>query len=101
MEQLDYNLLFRWFVGLRSDDAGWSPTTFSKNRDRLLNGERRDGVLRRRADPRGHGALLSDEHLTVDGTHPRAPDLARTNAPEAGSPEPKAAGRRVTVSAAC
>ncbi len=39
MEQLDYNLLFRWFVGLGMDDAVWSPTTFSKNRDRLLDGD--------------------------------------------------------------
>jgi transposase len=39
MEQLDYNLLFRWFVGLGMDDAVWSPTTFTKNRDRLLDGE--------------------------------------------------------------
>jgi transposase len=39
MEQLDYNLLFRWFVGLGMDDAVWSPTTFTKNRDRLLDGD--------------------------------------------------------------
>src|SRR5690606_29997848 len=39
MEQLDYNLLFRWFVGLNADDPVWSPTTFSKNRDRLLAGD--------------------------------------------------------------
>ncbi|MET0166780.1 MAG: transposase, partial [Vicinamibacterales bacterium] len=39
IEQLDYNLLFRWFVGLGMDDAVWSPTTFTKNRDRLLDGE--------------------------------------------------------------
>src|SRR3954449_5922778 len=39
IEQLDYNLLFRWFVGLGLDDAVWSPTTFSKNRDRLLTGD--------------------------------------------------------------
>src|SRR5687768_17831979 len=39
MEQLDYNLLFRWFVGLGIDDAVWAPTTFTKNRDRLLDGD--------------------------------------------------------------
>ena len=39
VEQLDYNLLFRWFVGLGMDDAVWAPTTFTKNRDRLLNGD--------------------------------------------------------------
>ena len=45
MEQLDYNLLFRWFVGLGMDDAVWAPTTFTKNRDRLLDGRHRRGVL--------------------------------------------------------
>ena len=39
MEQLDYNLLFRWFVGLEMDDPVWVPTVFSKNRDRLLAGD--------------------------------------------------------------
>lgn len=68
MEQLDYNLLFRWFVGLGMDDAVWSPTTFSKNRDRLLDGDIAaaffDAILIH-ADSAG---LLSDEHFTVDGT---------------------------------
>jgi len=68
MEQLDYNLLFRWFVGLNMDDAIWDASTFSKNRDRLLDGEIArvffEGVLEqaRQKD------LLSDEHFTVDGT---------------------------------
>lgn len=68
MEQLDYNLLFRWFVGLGMDDAIWSPTTFTKNRDRLLDGDIAaaffEAVLRH-ADSE---ALLSNEHFTVDGT---------------------------------
>lgn len=68
MEQLDYNLLFRWFVGLGIDDAVWSPTTFSKNRDRLLAGDVAaaffDAVLIHAETAR----LLSDEHFTVDGT---------------------------------
>ena len=68
MEQLDYNLLFRWFVGLGIDDAVWSPTTFSKNRDRLLGGDVAavffDAVLIHADTAR----LLSDEHFTVDGT---------------------------------
>ena len=68
MEQLDYNLLFRWFVGLGMDDAVWSPTTFTKNRDRLLDGDIAaaffDAVLIH-ADSK---QLLSDEHFTVDGT---------------------------------
>ena len=68
MEQLDYNLLFRWFVGLGIDDAVWSPTTFTKNRDRLLNGDVAAGffeAIRRHADS---ADLLSHEHFTVDGT---------------------------------
>jgi transposase len=68
MEELNYNLLFRWFVGLNMDDAVWHPTTFTKNRDRLLAGEVAaaffDAV---RAQTRTAG-LLSDEHFTVDGT---------------------------------
>src|SRR5213592_2607835 len=68
MEQLDYNLLFRWFVGLGMDDRVWSPTTFSKNRDRLLDGDIAaaffDAVLLHADSER----LLSDEHFTVDGT---------------------------------
>src|SRR6202045_3706938 len=68
MEQLEYNLLFRWFVGLGMDDAVWAPTTFTKNRDRLLDGDIAaaffDAVLIHADTER----LLSDEHFTVDGT---------------------------------
>jgi transposase len=68
MEQLEYNLLFRWFVGLNMDEPVWVATVFSKNRDRLLEGDIAerffDGVLKqaREAD------LLWDEHFSVDGT---------------------------------
>lgn len=68
MEQLQYNLLFRWFVGLSMDDAVWHPTTFTKNRDRLLQGEiaaRFFDAITTQARAEG---LLSDEHFTVDGT---------------------------------
>ena len=68
MEEIDYSVLYRWFVGLSMDDPIWSPTTFSKNRDRLLAsdvaGAFFDGVV---AQARAAG-LLSDEHFTVDGT---------------------------------
>ena len=68
MEELNYNLLFRWFVGLNMDDAVWHPTVYSKNRDRLLEAEvaRKffDGVV---AEATQLG-LMSDEHFTVDGT---------------------------------
>ena len=62
MEQLDYDLLFRWFVGLGVDDAVWDVTVFTKNRDRLLDGEIAAKFLRAvLAQPRVK-ALLSDEH---------------------------------------
>jgi transposase len=68
MEQLEYNLLFRWFVGLNMDEAVWVPTVFSKNRDRLLEGDIAerffDGVLNQAQE----ADLLSDEHFSVDGT---------------------------------
>ena len=68
MEQLDYNLLFRWFVGLNMDEAVWDATTFTKNRDRLLEGDIAQEFFTAVLDQaRGHG-LLSDEHFTVDGT---------------------------------
>jgi transposase len=66
MEQLDYNLLFRWFVGMDMDEPIWAPTVFTKNRDRLLNQDIARSFFRRvveRAQP-----LMSDEHFTVDGT---------------------------------
>lgn len=68
IEQLDYNLLFRWFVGLGMDDPVWNATTFTKNRDRLLDGDIAAAFFEevtREAKARG---LLSDEHFTVDGT---------------------------------
>jgi transposase len=68
MEQLDYNLLFRWFVGLGMDDAVWSPTTFSKNRDRLLDGDVAAAFFNAILIHADTERLLSDEHFTVDGT---------------------------------
>jgi transposase len=68
MEQLDYNLLFRWFVGLSMDAPVWDVTVFTKNRDRLLEGDIAAKVLAAvLAQPRVK-ALLSDEHFSVDGT---------------------------------
>ncbi len=68
MEQLEYNLLFRWFVGLNMDEPVWVPTVFSKNRERLLEGDVAerffDGVLSQAREK----DLLSDEHFSVDGT---------------------------------
>jgi transposase len=66
MEQLDYNLLFRWFVGLTMDNRVWDPTTFTKNRDRLLNQTIARSFFQHVVE-RAQG-LMSDEHFTVDGT---------------------------------
>src|SRR5204863_8167515 len=66
MEQLDYNLLFRWFVGMDMDEPIWAPTVFSKNRDRLLNQDVARSFFRRVVE-RAQG-YMSDEHFTVDGT---------------------------------
>jgi len=66
IEQLEYNLLFRWFVGMEMDEVVWNHAVFSKNRERLLNEEIAEGFFRRvleRAKP-----YISDEHFTVDGT---------------------------------
>jgi transposase len=68
MEQLDYNLLFRWFVGLNLDAPVWDVTVFTKNRDRLLDGEVATAFFEQvLAQAQAHH-LLSDEHFTVDGT---------------------------------
>jgi len=68
MEQLDYNLLFRWFVGLAMDDPIWAPTVFSKNRDRLLAGDIAREFFHEVVELARRRGLLSDEHFTVDGT---------------------------------
>jgi transposase len=68
MEQLDYNFLFRWFVGLSLDERVWDATVFSKNRDRWLAGEVADGFFAAVLSQARAQGLLSDEHFTVDGT---------------------------------
>lgn len=68
MEQLDYNLLFRWFVGLSMDAAIWDPTVFTKNRDRLLSGEVAQKFLAAVVAQARSRDLLSDDHFSVDGT---------------------------------
>lgn len=92
MEQLDYNLLFRWFVGLNPDDPVWVPTVFTKNRDRLLEGNIAEAFLQailHAADQRG---LLSHEHFTVDGTLLEAWASQKSFRPKDGSPPPAADG---------
>lgn len=68
MEQLDYNLLFRWFVGLGIDDPVWVPTVFTKNRDRLLDGNVAQAFFEAVLAQSREKDLLSSEHFTVDGT---------------------------------
>jgi transposase len=68
MEQLNYNLLFRWFVGLNAEEAVWDPTVFTKNRDRLLAGEVAQAFFAEVLALAREHQLLSDEHFTVDGT---------------------------------
>src|SRR6266536_5031364 len=90
MEELDYSLLFRWFVGLGIDEEVWDATVFSKNRDRLIEGEI---AVRFFAAVRGQlerSGLLSDEHFTVDGTMleawaNRRSFREKTDPPERGS----------------
>ena len=68
MEQLQYNLLFRWFVGLNLDEPVWVPTVFSKNRDRLLEGDIAEKFFALVLEQARAAKLLSDEHFSVDGT---------------------------------
>jgi len=68
MEEVDYNILFRWFVGLNLDDPVWDATVFTKNRDRLLEAEVAKEFLTRVVAQAGAKGWTSDEHFTVDGT---------------------------------
>ncbi len=68
MEQLAYNLLFRWFVGLSANEPVWHHTVFSKNRDRLLEGAVSEQFFSLIVQQARAKRLLSDEHFTVDGT---------------------------------
>jgi transposase len=68
MEEMDYNLLFRWFVGLNADDEVWDATTFTKNRDRLLEADVAKEFLAHVVEQARVEGLTSDEHFTVDGT---------------------------------
>jgi transposase len=86
MEQLDYNLLFRWFVGLELDEQVWVPTVFTKNRDRLLKGEIAEAFLHGVVREARRRRLLSDEHFTVDGTLLEAWASQKSFQPKDGPP---------------
>jgi len=89
MEELNYNLLFRWFVGLNMDDPVWHPTTFTKNRDRLLAGDVAAAFFDAVTAQARTAGLLSDEHVTVDGTQLEAwASLKSVQRRDAGPGEP-------------
>jgi transposase len=88
MEQLDYNLLFRWFVGLDLDDPVWDPTVFSKNRERLLAGDIAQAFFEEVLVEARQRHLLSDEHFSVDGTLIEAWAGHKSFRPQGGSDGP-------------
>ena len=93
MEQLHYNMLYRWFVGLGADDPVWIPTVFSKNRDRLLKAEVARKFLAELLTHRQVRALLSDEHFSVDGTQVQAWASMKSFVAKDGSGDPPSPGR--------
>ena len=93
MEQLDYNLLFRWFVGLSMDEAVWDATVFCKNRDRLLDGDIAVRFMAGVLNLPQVSRLLSDEHFSVDGTLIEAWASMKSVQPKDGDGAPPAAGR--------
>jgi transposase len=95
MERLEFDLLFRWFVGLGVDDAAWDHSVFSKNRDRLVDGEVAAKFLRAVLAQPGVKRLLSMDHFSVDGTLIEAWASMKSFKPKSGSNDPPggAAGR--------
>ena len=93
MERLEYDLLFRWFVGIGVDDAVWDHSVFSKNRDRLLEGDIASQVPERGAGAAaGEAAVCRTEHFSVDGTLIEAWASMKSFKPKDGSDEPPADG---------
>jgi transposase len=88
MEEMDYNLLFRWFVGLNADEEVWDATTFTKNRDRLLEADVAKEFLARVVEQARAKGLTSDEHFTVDGTLLEAWASAKSFQPKQEKPLP-------------
>jgi IS5 family transposase len=94
MEQLQYNLLFRWFVNLNIDDPVWDVTVFTKNRDRLLQGEVAQAFFEQVLAQAREAKLLSSEHFTVDGTLIEAWAGHKSFKPKDGSQPPSGDGTR-------
>lgn len=94
MEQLEYNLLFRWFVNLNIDDPVWDVTVFTKNRDRLLEGEVAQAFFEQVLAQAREADLLSNEHFSVDGTLVEAWASHKSFKPKDGSQPPPGDGTR-------
>ena len=97
IEQLRYNLLFRWFVGLSMDDKIWDVSTFSKNRKRFLDGEISERFFAAVVDLARSSNLLSDEHFTVDGTLIEAWASHKSFKPKDGDDDTNGGGRNADV----
>jgi transposase len=93
MEQLEYNLLFRWFVGLSLDDEVWVESVFTKNRERLIEGDIANKFMAAVLGQEQVKALLSNDHFSVDGTLIEAWASMKSFRPKDGSGEPPAPGR--------
>src|SRR5262249_51833420 len=89
MEQLDYNLLFRWFVGLKADGRIWAATVFTKNRQRLLDGGIAPAFSARVGAQAREGGLPPDEHFTVDATPIEAWASLKSFKPARAPPAPQ------------
>lgn len=97
MEQLDYNLLFRWFVGLSMDDQVWDHSVFSKNQERFLRSDLAAAFFGRIKEQAATAGLLSDEHFTVDGTLIEAWASLKSFRPKDTPPPEAGAGRNPEV----
>lgn len=93
MEQINYNILFRWFVGLSMDDRVWDASSFSKNRERLMQADVARAFMTRLLNLPQVKGLLSSEHFSVDGTLIDAWASMKSFVPKDGSGEPPSAGR--------
>jgi len=88
VEEIDYNMLFRWFVGLNRDEEVWDATSFTKNRDRLLEADVAKRFLAEVVELARKKDFVCDEHFTVDGTRLEAWASAKSFQPRAGKPTP-------------
>ena len=92
-EQLGYNMLYRWFVGLSMDDVAWDHSTYTKNRDRLIEHEVVRSLFERVMQQAKDAQLLCDEHFSVDGTMIRAWASHKSFVPKDGPPPPSGGSR--------